>query len=424
MKQPIQTWIEETSLTITEGITNLDTAFEIIGSAWLESIVKYKPLIEQEVEKIYTNIANTYMLFGTILADTFEIITKNLKEFVVENEGDIKLFTDNLVGMFTDAWGLINDIWADTLTIIGEFWEKWGKDIVDSVMGVVKDIGEWFLYLWNDLVKPLWDEMLVWLKDLWDSTFKDVFETLLDVVGEIGILIKFLWDKVLQPIIDKLLKYLVPAFKNAFTTILSIVSAIVKGVGGVIKGLLTVLSGIITFLTGVFTGDWKKAWNGVKKIFKGIIDSLVAVVKAPINIIIGIINGMVGGVVLGINTVIKAVNSIKFTVPEWVPGVGGKSVGFNLKEMTAPKIPKLATGTVVPANYGEFMAILGDNKRETEIVSPLSTMKQAMAEVLAELGGMGGDIHLDVYLSGKQIHTEVVTQDKIYRKSAGRSAFA
>ena len=49
-------------------------------------------------------------------------------------------------------------------------------------------------------------------------------------------------------------------------------------------------------------------------------------------------------------------------------------------------IPGLASGTVVPANYGQFAAILGDNKREPEVVSPLSTMKQALSEVMAEQG--------------------------------------
>ena len=53
-------------------------------------------------------------------------------------------------------------------------------------------------------------------------------------------------------------------------------------------------------------------------------------------------------------------------------------------------LPALATGTVVPANYGEFTAVLGDNKREPEIVSPLSTMKQALREVMQETGGMNG----------------------------------
>ena len=50
-------------------------------------------------------------------------------------------------------------------------------------------------------------------------------------------------------------------------------------------------------------------------------------------------------------------------------------------------MPRLATGTVVPANYGEYAAILGDNTREPEIVSPLSTMEQAMENVLARRGG-------------------------------------
>jgi hypothetical protein len=60
---------------------------------------------------------------------------------------------------------------------------------------------------------------------------------------------------------------------------------------------------------------------------------------------------------------------------------GGRSASYSL--------PGLATGTVVPPNR-EFLAVLGDNKTETEVVSPLSTMKQAVLEALRESGGMGG----------------------------------
>lgn len=74
-------------------------------------------------------------------------------------------------------------------------------------------------------------------------------------------------------------------------------------------------------------------------------------------------------------------------------GGGGGSFGRS--------VPGLATGSVVPPNR-EFMALLGDNKRETEVVSPLSTMKQAMLEALRESGG-GGNQSIKVYLDGKQI---------------------
>ena len=168
-----------------------------------------------------------------------------------------------------------------------------------------------------------------------------------------------------------------------------------------------------------------KALDGIKNGFKTVFNALVNIVKTPINIIIGIINGMISGIVAGVNTVIKAINSISFTIPNWVPGIGGKGRGFNLKTLTAPKIPRLATGTVVPANYGEFLAILGDNTREAEVVSPISAMKQAFKEAMTEMGGAGtGTINLNVYLEGRQIHSEVVRQDRQYKKETGKSAFA
>ena len=91
-----------------------------------------------------------------------------------------------------------------------------------------------------------------------------------------------------------------------------------------------------------------------------------------------------------------------------------------------PHVPALATGTVVPANYGEFLAVLGDNKRETEVVSPLSTMKQAFLEAMAEgnFGGNDKDINLTINLDGEVIFKGMVNKDSDYRKRFGKSAFA
>lgn len=102
------------------------------------------------------------------------------------------------------------------------------------------------------------------------------------------------------------------------------------------------------------------------------------------------INGIIGFFEKMINWIVGGLNKISFDVPDWVPGIGGKTFGFNIKEVSFNRlpIPQLATGTVVPPNR-EFLAMLGDNKTETEVVSPLSTMKQAMIEALRESGGGG-----------------------------------
>lgn len=110
-------------------------------------------------------------------------------------------------------------------------------------------------------------------------------------------------------------------------------AAAIKGfaayAGPILNGFKKVLNSLITFITGVFTGNWSKAWQGIVDLFKSIFETVVSIAK-----------GVVNGVASAINTVIGAINGIGFTVPDWVPGIGGKSFTVNI-----PKIPTLAKGT-------------------------------------------------------------------------------
>lgn len=90
-----------------------------------------------------------------------------------------------------------------------------------------------------------------------------------------------------------------------------------------------IFTGITDFIAGVFTGDWDRAWQGVVDIFGGIWNGLTAIVKAPLNGMISLVNAAIGGL-----------NKISVDIPDWVPGFGGKTFGFNI-----PKIPYLAHGT-------------------------------------------------------------------------------
>lgn len=136
------------------------------------------------------------------------------------------------------------------------------------------------------------------------------------------------------------------------------------------------------------------------------------------------LNGIISLVERCINTVVNKANRISWNIPDWVPGIGGKKFGFNLPTVS---IPRLATGTVVPRNYGEYTAILGDNKREPEVVSPLSTMKQAVREVLGELGGDGTrPIAITVYttLDGKVVGKSVVEYHNGVVRRTGKTPLA
>ena len=76
---------------------------------------------------------------------------------------------------------------------------------------------------------------------------------------------------------------------------LNVLGSFVKTIIGLIDNLKSILNGIIDFIRGVFTGDWKRAWNGVVEILTGLFGGLKTLLKAPINAVIGMINGIIGG---------------------------------------------------------------------------------------------------------------------------------
>ena len=150
--------------------------------------------------------------------------------------------------------------------------------------------------------------------------------------------------------------------------------------------------------------DMKKAiidnWTTLKSQTKTIWDGIWGAIRSVINTILGGVESMVNGVITALNRMISALNNLSFDIPDWVPGIGGESFGLDIPTVSKVHLPRLASGTVVPPRAGEFAAILGDNKRETEVVSPLSTMKQALMEALAESGISGGSQQVVIRFEG------------------------
>lgn len=170
---------------------------------------------------------------------------------------------------------------------------------------------------------------------------------------------------------------------------------------------------------------WINALAGMRQGFSDTLNGLKEDIKIPINAIIGTFEGFVNGIISAINSLINGLNSLTFEFPDWIPGdLGGKSFGLNIPNINQLSIPRLATGTVVPPGMSQFMAILGDNNKETEVVSPLSTMKEALMEAMVEMGGTGQSGDIIINIDGREVFRVVREQNKEYKKTTGKSAFA
>lgn len=175
-----------------------------------------------------------------------------------------------------------------------------------------------------------------------------------------------------------------------------------------------VLKGLITFISGVFTGDWKKAWEGIKDIFKGIWNGIISTIEGAINFIVD-----------GINLLISAFNKIKINVPEWVPLIGGNSYGVNIPPVKRVELPRLATGAVIPPNR-EFMAVLGDQTSGKNIEAPENLIRKIVRE---ETGGSSRleallETLIDITREGKTLELDGIAFAKVAKRSLNNNARA
>ena len=167
------------------------------------------------------------------------------------------------------------------------------------------------------------------------SGFVDVVKSIWTVVEPVISKVAGIIKDVFGPVVEATIQNAIVCFRGFIDTAKEVFS-----------GVTTTLGGIIDFLSGVFTGNWDKAWNGIKDIFKGVFESIGAVAKTALNGVISIVNSAISGI-----------NKLGITIPDWMPG-GGKTFKIDV-----PKIPMLYTGTT---NWKGGPAVIHD--RGAEIV--------------------------------------------------------
>lgn len=337
-----------------------------------------------------------------------KFVTKGLPvltQFSTECVKTLQTLFDSVKEIFDKTWRegavpalqFFTQVYQDTWDIVYGNWQTYGAPIFDNIRAAIENTKNLFLNAWNNYMKPCWDIIMGTVTRLWTDHVKPLADNLTGFVGELIQDALEIYNKVIVPIVKWVQDYLYPKFVNSFRDMMNIVEPIIAGFIDCANGIITILKGIVQFLTGVFTGNWSKAWNGIKNIFKGTIDTMSAVIKTPLNMIIATFENLVNRIGSGINKLIHGFNSIRWDVPDWVPGIGGRSLGFNIKQIPTIKLPRLAQGGWVAANNPQ-LAIVGDNTREGEIVSPESKIREQVELALAKAGGFAQKVKLQLEL--------------------------
>ena len=341
-------------------------------------------------EELGSLMANVMSDWYTSLAEWLPQITSSFTEF----------FTNLNEGLFKPMTQTIGTVWSDFCKLLSDWWNQYGKSILTKVGEFINGLIDTFNKLWTDVLEPIIKPFLDEFAKVWENNLKPAIKAVMDFVGTLIESALTIYNKFIKPIIDWLVQVLKPIVIAVGSAIGGVVNTVLATIGNVVNNIFSALKGLIDFITGVFTGDWKRAWEGVKSAFVNIANAIGNAFKAPINFIIDCINGFIDGL-----------NHIK--VPDWVPGVGGKGINIS-------KIPKLAKGGVVD---GATMAIIGESGREA--VLPLENNTewiQELAQQVANASGGGQPSQIIVKLGEETILDKII--DGVNEKStlSGRNA--
>ena len=296
--------------------------------------------------------------------------------------------TDAINGVLIPALDLLLQIWQDLMSGIKTAWDTYGQPLMDGVILAFQNLEDLATLLWEAIVKPILQNLISVLQQLWSSHLKPLWDDILLLVASVANCLLDLWNNLLAPVAKWIIATFGPTFAEVFNAIADIVGVAVGAIADAIDLAIVVLRGLADFLSAVFRGNWDAAWQAIGNTVNTVWDKMTNAIKTAVNGIIGFINRMISAVVTGINAVINALNGLSFDLPDIF---GGGHVGFNISTLTAPQIPYLAQGAVIPANR-EFLAVLGDLSHGTNVEAPLDTIKQAVAEVMEDLqaGQMAG----------------------------------
>lgn len=450
--QLIGNWFMKSWNTFYGFVKNLD--FSKIGKAIAEGINGFFETFD------FSTVTSSVATFVNGLSEILSTTTKETNwgeavDNIAEGINTTLSETDwgKLASGLSESATTVLDTLIDTLASVD--WQKFGSSLIDFIINI--DWGGLVNSLFRaigtaiggiaGIIKGIWDNLTKVQEDFWNEQFSEtggnialgILNGLIDIWKGIGTWIrdnvfrpfaegiwkafgawdfeqsveKWLEENVWQPVFD--------LFNTVWTWVTGLADKFKKAFIKVVEAIKQPFKNIADWFKNTFS----KAWEAVKnvfstggKIFEGIKEGIANVFRTVVNSLIDGINTIIAVPFDTVNNMLNTIRNV--TIPIINKQPFADLWGEN--PLPVPQIPKLAQGTVVPANFGSFLAELGDNKREPEIVSPVSKIEEAVENVLKRTGNFfsgDGKIEINLNVDGKALYSVIVSQDEIQKKQHG-----
>ena len=287
----------ELSTVFAPAIEAWGDAFETVKESWNNSLPHFQEGLQ--------GIKNGFLEVGTYLVNTFipDIVNSfsvNLAPVIGDVFGfaleeaskGFEFFGKAVDTVSTDivvpALESVKTIATDVFSSMGTAWSKHGEPLLTKLGDAFENVRNTLEKLYKNSVKPIFDKIKDVVDDVWKNGLKPVVDNAIDAALEIGECLLQLYNDFISPIVDWIIENIVPIVVKHINKIIEVVGNILKSVMKVVDGVITFFKGLIQFITGVFTGDWSKAWEGIKNMFKGVWEAIKGIFSTAWEAIKGV----------------------------------------------------------------------------------------------------------------------------------------
>lgn len=427
--QPIAVWTGGVFLKIWDGINIALGKF----AAWCAE----HPQIIQNAAIIIGSFFAAFLIVG-LIEKIFGVIN-TLYSFIsmIQVLTTTMGFGNTMTTLFGNAIAWLKSPFGIAVIVIGALiaagvllWKNW--DTVKEKAAQLRDwIAEKFENLKEKAVESFenmreWiSEKVSYIKETAVTAFEELKKKVSGSVETLWLNIQKIWGWIktkFQQFSQFLSGIFTKDWTEDFGDMGETINAWFDNIDEIFSGAKKTFSGLTTFISGVFAGDWSQAWQGIKDIFGGIWESLVGLVKIPINRIIGLMNSLIRTVNKMLST-IENVLRFDFTIPN--PLGDGNVVDYHWKA-SLPRIkgtiPYLAQGAVIPPN-APFMAMLGDQRNGTNLEGPEDMFRQIVREEFSSAQSGGGQYRFTAQINRRTLFDEFIEEAKMRQMQTGRNPF-
>ena len=345
--------------------------------------------IWSDIQKIGNNIVDRvkegfdYMDSGTRILDTLDKFVNSFLDHIKEmSEATVK--------------------WSESINF-GPLFDSFAT-LLEAVQPILSTLGDLIVWVYENCILPLGTYLIESLGPAIGNVIAPALTIIGAVISGLKDGLEWIWNNILQPLADEIGDKIVNTldlvsgfldkignnekFMSYMKTLGEVVGVVVAGltawaaISGVVTGAIGLLSGALNFLASnplvlvigliaLLVAGFIEAYK-TSETFRDKINSVV-------NAVLGFFEGLANGVIDAWNAIKHAMNTLHFDIPDWVPGIGGKSFGFNFSDTAHVSLPRLAKGAVIPPNK-EFLAMLGDQTRGRNIETPEGLLREIVQE--------------------------------------------